>query len=126
MLVCAHFATLDEALQGTLIAMRHAPYGCELMDKFIMDCTKENRNKEKNRFFLEGDPGAILIIEFRGTTRETASGLAAAMIEDLKQGRLAMPSRKFIPRIPRGFGRCALPVLGVVPCERRRQALRIC
>ncbi len=84
-LVCAHFATLGESLQGTLTAMRHAPYGCELMDKFIMDCTKENREQQKNRFFLEGDPGAILIIEFRGDTREEASRLADAMIEDLKK-----------------------------------------
>ncbi len=96
-LVCAHFATLDEALQGTLIAMRHAPYGCELMDKFIMDCTKENREQQKNRFFLEGDPGAILIIEFRGTTREAASAHAEAMIQDLKQEGFGYAFPKIYP-----------------------------
>jgi len=96
-LACAHFATLDEALQGTLIAMRHAPYGCELMDKFVMDCTKENREQQKNRFFLEGDPGAILIIEFRGTTREEASELAEAMIRDLKREGFGYAFPKIYP-----------------------------
>lgn len=96
-LVCAHFTTLDEALQGTLIAMRHAPYGCELMDKFIMDCTKENREQQKNRFFLEGDPGAILIIEFRGSTKEVASELAEAMIQDLRGAGFGYAFPKIYP-----------------------------
>lgn len=84
-IVCAHFSTLQESLEATLIAMRHAPYACELMDKTILDCTKENIQQQKNRFFLEGDPGAILMIEFRADTREAATNLANAMIADLRQ-----------------------------------------
>jgi len=81
--VCAHFATLSESLEATLVAMRHQPYACELMDKFILDCTKENLEQQKNRFFLQGDPEAILIIEFRGETREEATAAANAMIADM-------------------------------------------
>ncbi|MDX1942201.1 MAG: FAD-linked oxidase C-terminal domain-containing protein [Saprospiraceae bacterium] len=81
--VCAHFATLSESLEATLVAMRHQPYACELMDKFTLDCTKENIALQKNRFFLQGDPEAILIIEFRGETREEATALAEAMIADM-------------------------------------------
>lgn len=81
--VCAHFATLSESMEATLVAMRHQPYACELMDKFILDCTKENLEQQKNRFFLQGDPEAILIIEFRGQTREEATALAEAMIADM-------------------------------------------
>ncbi len=81
--VCVHFATLSESLEATLVAMQHAPYACELMDKFILDCTKENIEQQKNRFFLQGDPEAILIIEFRGQTREEATALAEAMIADM-------------------------------------------
>lgn len=82
--VCAHFATLSESLEATLIAMQHQPYACELMDKFILDCTKANLEQQKNRFFLQGDPEAILIIELRGNTREEATAAAEAMIADLK------------------------------------------
>ncbi|MFN7115891.1 MAG: FAD-binding and (Fe-S)-binding domain-containing protein [Saprospiraceae bacterium] len=81
--VCAHFATLSESLEATLVAMRHQPYACELMDKFILDCTKENLEQQKNRFFLQGAPEAILIIEFRGQTREEATAAAEAMIADM-------------------------------------------
>jgi len=82
-LVCAHFDTLDAALRAAQIAMRRAPYACELMDKFILDCTKANRSQQKNRFFLEGDPAAILMVEFRGQTLEEAKMEADAMIADL-------------------------------------------
>lgn len=83
-MVCAHFSSLQEALESTLLAMRHQPYTCELMDKFILDCTRENRQQQRNRFFLNGDPEAILIIEFHDDTRQGATARAEAMIADLQ------------------------------------------
>jgi hypothetical protein len=35
-----------------------------------LECTKENKEQIKNRFFVQGDPGAILVIEFARTNRE--------------------------------------------------------
>ncbi|MBS0632668.1 MAG: FAD-binding protein [Verrucomicrobia bacterium] len=64
-LMCAHFASVQEALHATLIAMRHRLFGCELIDRHILDCTKANLGQAKNRFFLQGDPGAVLVIEVR-------------------------------------------------------------
>lgn len=87
-LVCAHFDTLDASLRAAQIAMRRAPYACELMDKFILDCTKENRAQQKNRFFIDGDPAAILMVEFRGDTLEEALDIAKDMIADLKAAGL--------------------------------------
>ncbi|MEZ4949278.1 MAG: FAD-linked oxidase C-terminal domain-containing protein [Saprospiraceae bacterium] len=83
-LVCAHFDNLTEALESTLVVMEHQPFGCELMDKAILDCTKENREQQKNRFFLEGDPGAILIIEVRGNSVEEAESFADAIIQSVE------------------------------------------
>ncbi len=87
-LLCAHFNSLDEAMQATLIAMRFQPYACELMDKIILDCTKENREQQKNRFFLQGDPAAVLIIEHRGPTRLAAEAQAYATVTILRAARL--------------------------------------
>lgn len=64
-LMCAHFATVHDSLKATLIAMRHRPFGCELIDRHILECTKANLEQAKNRFFVEGDPGAVLVIELR-------------------------------------------------------------
>ncbi|MBI2513615.1 MAG: FAD-binding protein [Opitutae bacterium] len=68
-LLCAHFKTIDESLRATLIAMRHKPFGCELIDRHILECTKANLEQAKNRFFVQGDPGAVLVIEIRNTDR---------------------------------------------------------
>jgi FAD/FMN-containing dehydrogenase/Fe-S oxidoreductase len=69
-LLCVHFDRLEEALNANSIALRHKPAAIELMDRTILECTKTNIEQRKNRFFLKGDPGAILIIEITGDTKE--------------------------------------------------------
>lgn len=68
-LLCAHFKTIDDSLRATLIAMRHKPFGCELIDRHILECTKSNLEQAKNRFFVQGDPGAVLVVEIRHADR---------------------------------------------------------
>jgi FAD/FMN-containing dehydrogenase len=68
-LLCAHFKDIQDSLHATLIAMRHRPFGCELIDRHILECTKANLEQAKNRFFVQGDPGAVLVIEVRHADR---------------------------------------------------------
>ena len=76
-LLCVHFHTIDEALRANLIALQFGPGASELIDHFILECTKDNIEQRKNRFFVEGDPGAILVIEFSANTQEKVTGIAA-------------------------------------------------
>ncbi len=62
-LVPIHFDSVMDAIRGNLFALKHSPTAVELMDKTILDCTKENLTQRKNRFFLSGDPGAVLMVE---------------------------------------------------------------
>ncbi len=71
-MVCTHFKSINESLKATVIAMNHNLYNCELMDKTILDCTKNNRELAKNRFFLQGDPEAVLMLEVSANTIEQA------------------------------------------------------
>lgn len=64
-LLCAHFKTVDDALRSVLLALAHQPFGVELLDRHILDATKRNREQQKNRFFVQGDPGAILVVDIR-------------------------------------------------------------
>jgi Fe-S oxidoreductase/FAD/FMN-containing dehydrogenase len=86
-LVCAHFHDLDESMNATLVAMQHQPRAVELMDKIILDCTKENIEYRKARFFVEGDPGAILVVEFGAEEKEEAVRKANAMILDMQRSK---------------------------------------
>src|SRR5690606_28685022 len=39
-LLCVHFNSLEDALKGNLIVLKHHPLVSELMDKYILECTK--------------------------------------------------------------------------------------
>jgi FAD/FMN-containing dehydrogenase/Fe-S oxidoreductase len=69
-LLCAHFETVHETLLATQIAVQFDCFACELIDKYILDCTKRSLEHRENRFFLQGDPGAVLVIEIRGESRK--------------------------------------------------------
>lgn len=82
--VAAHFDSINESMRATQVAMKFNPTACELMDKIILDCTKENIEQNKNRYFVEGDPKAILMIEFRGKTLLEAEEQAYRLIDAFK------------------------------------------
>ena len=78
-LVCVHCRSIDEALRANLVALEFGPGSVELMDKAVMDCTKDNITQRRNRFFIEGDPGAILIVEFARHSRQEITDTVAKM-----------------------------------------------
>jgi FAD/FMN-containing dehydrogenase/Fe-S oxidoreductase len=82
--VPAHFSSLDEALKANILALKHHPSTIELMDDIIMNCTKESIAQRKNRFFIQGDPKAILMIEFTADSQEEIEENCNRMIEELK------------------------------------------
>lgn len=84
--VAAHFESIHESMKSAQVAMKHPATAVELMDKIILDCTKESIEYSKNRYFVEGDPKAILMIEFRGKTLEEVMAKGEALVADLKAG----------------------------------------
>jgi len=83
-LVAVHFKSIQESMEAVVVAMKHNLYMCELMDKTILDCTKNNREQTKNRFFVEGDPAAILMLEVKSDTLGESQKLAGLLIKDLQ------------------------------------------
>jgi FAD/FMN-containing dehydrogenase/Fe-S oxidoreductase len=86
--MCAHFASVHDSLRGTLVAMRHRPHGCELIDRHILECTKANLEHARNRFFVQGDPGAVLVIEIRRDQRADVEAELAAIEAELRSAGL--------------------------------------
>lgn len=83
-LLCIHTNTIDEALRANLVALKHQPSACELMDHYILECTKVNIEQRQNRFFVQGDPGAILVVEIARNTPEEVQQVAQALTADLQ------------------------------------------
>jgi FAD/FMN-containing dehydrogenase/Fe-S oxidoreductase len=87
-LMCAHFKTIQDSLNATLIAMRHRPFGCELIDRHILECTKSNLEQARNRFFVQGDPGAVLVVEVRLEKREAIEAVMRTLEDELRAAGL--------------------------------------
>ncbi|MCL6265839.1 FAD-binding and (Fe-S)-binding domain-containing protein [Flagellimonas myxillae] len=67
-MVATHYHTLEDCLSDVTPVMQHSLHLCEMMDKVILDCTKNNRAQLANRFFVDGDPAGILMLEVKADT----------------------------------------------------------
>ncbi len=83
-LLVVHLNNVEESLKANLIALKFKPVAVELIDDIILQCTKTSIEHRKNRFFVQGDPGALLCIEFALNTRAEIDDVAHAIIEDMK------------------------------------------
>ncbi|GAB3929580.1 FAD-binding and (Fe-S)-binding domain-containing protein [Larkinella terrae] len=87
-LVCAHFITIRQSLEANLVALDHACSASELVDDYILQLTKGNIEQAKNRDFVEGDPKAVLMVEFFDDTVEAVTQKANRLIAALQQQEL--------------------------------------
>ena len=75
-LALAHFDTLRDSLEATPRILELAPAAVELMDKFLLDKTRAAAGFRDRLTFVEGDPAAILVVEFTGAEAELAAKIA--------------------------------------------------
>jgi FAD/FMN-containing dehydrogenase/Fe-S oxidoreductase len=70
-MVITHYSSLEACLADVAPLMQHTLHTCEMMDKVILDCTKNNKTQLANRFFVEGDPAALLMLEVRANSESS-------------------------------------------------------
>ncbi|MDX1285618.1 MAG: FAD-binding and (Fe-S)-binding domain-containing protein, partial [Draconibacterium sp.] len=122
-LVCAHFETLEEAIHANLIALKYKPTAIELMDDPVMQAAKKNIEQAKNRFFVKGDPGAMLMIEFSFETEKELTDTAAALEKEMRDKKLGyhFPLVTGADKIKRVWGlrTAGLGLLANIPGDRK-------
>jgi FAD/FMN-containing dehydrogenase/Fe-S oxidoreductase len=84
-MVAIHTNTLNDALEANLVALDHQCAASELVDDFILEFTKTNIEQSKNRFFIEGEPKAILMVEFFASSESELLDRCENLILNLKQ-----------------------------------------
>ncbi len=88
------FADLLEALSATPVILRHKPSAVEVMDKAILDNTRQNAALDRIRnTFIPGDPGATLCVEFYADNNEELPPRLRALEEDLRSRGLGYAYR---------------------------------
>ncbi|MCL6640652.1 MAG: FAD-binding oxidoreductase, partial [Candidatus Rokubacteria bacterium] len=61
-----HYRDLQEALESSQAILETGPYAVELTDKMILDLARDNIEQRRRMGFIQGDPAAILIVEYAG------------------------------------------------------------
>ncbi|MBX3394472.1 MAG: FAD-binding protein [Phycisphaerae bacterium] len=83
-IVAAHFADLLDALYATPSALMHGPAAVELLDKLILDAARVNPVMSRRRWLIDGDPGALLIIELYDDDAARLASRLEAVAADLR------------------------------------------
>jgi len=83
-MVVPHYHSLERCLNDVVNAMQHSLHACEMMDNVILDCTKKNKKYEPYRFFVDGDPKALLLLEIRSESEDDLDKQITTLLEALK------------------------------------------
>ena len=93
-LLCVHCGSVDEALRATLVVMRPdrdpaaRATACELIDDKILACTKDNLEQARNRSFVVGDPGAVLVVEMQDADEAVLAARLRGLEAELRRAGL--------------------------------------
>lgn len=88
-LVCLQFDDLNKSLLANSLSLGLKPMACELIDHYILDCTKDHPTYSKYASFLEGSPKAVLVVEFAEESEEVLSKKHDDLIDLMKEHDLA-------------------------------------
>ncbi len=88
-MIAAHFSTIEDCMNAVESVMQHSLFTCEMMDKTILDCTKNNIEQQKNRFFIKDDPEAILMLELRAPDTEDLESQMQLLLKTLDDAGLS-------------------------------------
>ncbi|MGH8580793.1 MAG: FAD-binding and (Fe-S)-binding domain-containing protein [Gammaproteobacteria bacterium] len=81
LLVCPHFHALNEALEAVPVALSAASSAIEILDSHVLALTRNNTEQSRNRFWVEGEPAAVLLVEFSGDDARQVSWACDALLE---------------------------------------------
>ncbi|MDT0607665.1 FAD-binding and (Fe-S)-binding domain-containing protein [Croceitalea rosinachiae] len=91
-MVATHYKNLQDCLSDVAPVMKHNLHLCEMMDKVILDCTKNNRQQLANRFFVKDDPAAILMLEVKAESESKLEKEINALQKTISKSGLSYAS----------------------------------
>jgi anaerobic glycerol-3-phosphate dehydrogenase C subunit len=88
-LAIVHFHDLIKSMEATVMILEHNPSAIELVDKMILDRSRASLGFSKLTTFIQGDPEAILLVEFFGDSMEEIESKIDNMNQSLQKRNLA-------------------------------------
>ena len=93
-LAIVHFKDLFESMEATVMILDHGPSAVELVDKMILDRSKGSLGLSRQTTFIEGEPEAILLVEFFGENMKEVESKIDNMNQALRKRNLSYACSK--------------------------------
>ena len=81
--VAVHLNSIDEACRATVVALKYHPGAVELLDDIVLTSAAKNIDQKKNMFFIQGEPKAVIVVEWARETIEEINTQADKMEAEL-------------------------------------------
>ena len=93
-LAVIHFRDVNEAMEATVATLELDPAAVELVDRMIVRQARANLEYSRLMDFVEGDPGALLLVEFYGDSETEADAKLDRLEERMARGGLGYTVRR--------------------------------
>ena len=80
-----HFEDIFGASEAVQHILEHGPSSIEIMDNNVLERSRASANLGSNMAFVEGNPGAILVVEFYGETEAELTDKATKLKNDMER-----------------------------------------
>ena len=84
----AHFQDIFQASEAVKEILNHGPSSIEIMDKNVLDRSRQSLGLGNAMSIIQGDPGAILAIEFYGESEDELTAKMEGLKQDLERRRM--------------------------------------
>ncbi len=88
-LAVLHFQDLFGACEAIPEVLKHDPSSIEILDRMVLDRSRESFGHSQSLSFLEGEPGSLLLTEFYGESEAELTAKMDALQADMYGKRLA-------------------------------------
>lgn len=69
-MLVGHYNSVTRCLLDVSEALKHDLDTCEMLDDTILNCTRQNKKYDSYRYFIKGEPKALLFFEIRDNSGE--------------------------------------------------------
>lgn len=83
-----HFDSMNAAIRAVPSIVRYLPAAVEIIDKTVIDLSRQNIALRDSCRVIQGNPAAVLVTEFHGETPEEARTKAEKLVADLEAARV--------------------------------------
>ena len=84
-----HFRDIFAASEATKEVLKHGPSSVEVLDDMVLTRSRESMGQSRNLAFVQGDPGAMLLVEFYGESERELTAKMNRLKADMERQRLS-------------------------------------